>query len=151
MKTDWHDLIQRHIDGTTSAQEAAALGEALNADAGLRALYLDCMNLDVALEEAAGAVTGMGIKSLKPGTLPQPASRRSFHLWRWAAAAACAALILLTVPPGHRGSPSPRLDAAVTISSARQAIARLSLEPAPALPAWMSPTASMLEQPRLPQ
>ncbi|MDB6133413.1 MAG: hypothetical protein JWM59_1656 [Verrucomicrobiales bacterium] len=151
MKTDWHDLIQRHMAGTTTAQEATALGEALHADAGLRVLYLDYMNLEVALEEAAGAATGMGIKPLKPGTLPQPAPGRSFHLWRWAAAAACAALILLTMPPGDRGSPPPRPDAEVTISSARQAIARLSLKPAPALPAWMSPTASMLEQPRLPQ
>lgn len=151
MRTDWHGLIQRHIAGAATAREAAALGEALHADAGLRALYLDYMNLDVALEAAADAVTGMGTMSPESATLPQPAPGRCFHLWPWAAAAACAALILLTALPGHRSSPSPRPDAAVTISSARQAIARLSLEPAPALPAWMSPTAPMLEQLRLPQ
>ena len=55
MNTDWHDIIQRYIAGTLADEESAALQDALKADAELRALYLDYMNLDVALEAAAGA------------------------------------------------------------------------------------------------
>jgi len=49
MNHDWHDLIQRYIAGTLSDDEALALQNALKSDADLRALYLDYMNLDVAL------------------------------------------------------------------------------------------------------
>ena len=49
MNDDWHDLIQRYTAGTLSDDEALALQNALKSDADLRALYLDYMNLDVAL------------------------------------------------------------------------------------------------------
>ncbi|MGV3660561.1 MAG: hypothetical protein ACO1TE_10270 [Prosthecobacter sp.] len=55
MKTDWHELIQRYAAGTATESEAAALQQALKADADLRATYLDHMNLDVALEAVADA------------------------------------------------------------------------------------------------
>ncbi len=49
MNHDWHDLIQHYIAGTLADDEALALQNALKSDADLRALYLDYMNLDVAL------------------------------------------------------------------------------------------------------
>ena len=49
MNHDWHDVIQRYIAGTLSDDEALALQDALKSDKDLRALYLDYMNLDVAL------------------------------------------------------------------------------------------------------
>ena len=57
MKNHWHEQIQRYVNGQASAEEAAALQAALNEDAELRALYLDYMNLDVALGAAAEAAT----------------------------------------------------------------------------------------------
>jgi len=42
-------------------------------------------------------------------------------------------------------------DIAAVITSSQGAIARLSLDATSALPAWMSPTASLLESPRVPE
>jgi len=53
MKTDWHDLIQRYIAGMLNQEETMGLQEALKADASLRTLFLDYMNLDAALEVEA--------------------------------------------------------------------------------------------------
>lgn len=53
MNHDWHDLVQRYIAGTLTDDEALALQNALKSDKDLRALYLDYMNLDVALESHA--------------------------------------------------------------------------------------------------
>lgn len=49
MNHDWHDLIQRYIAGTLPDNEALELQDALKSNKALRALYLDYMNLDVAL------------------------------------------------------------------------------------------------------
>ena len=49
MNHDWHDLIQRYIAGTLPDDEALGLQNALKSDKDFRALYLDYMNLDVAL------------------------------------------------------------------------------------------------------
>ena len=54
MKNNAHEQIQRYMNGQASTEEAAALQTALKNDADLRALYLDYMNLDVALAGAAG-------------------------------------------------------------------------------------------------
>ena len=56
MKSHWHATIQQYVDGQSSAEEAAALFNSLNEDAALRALYLDYMNLDMALGAVADAV-----------------------------------------------------------------------------------------------
>ncbi|MDR3404906.1 MAG: hypothetical protein P4L99_20545 [Chthoniobacter sp.] len=55
MKNRWHEIIQRHAAGEATAKEAAALQAALREDADVRALYLDYMNLDVALGATADA------------------------------------------------------------------------------------------------
>lgn len=55
MNPDSHDLIQRHMAGLLTEDEAAALQTRLKADTDLRRLYLHYMNLDVALEAQAGS------------------------------------------------------------------------------------------------
>ena len=149
MKSRWHEAVQRYLDGQSSTEEAAALHEALNRDAELRILYLDYMNLDAALGSAAAVNTEIGIG--RTVAFPRPSARSSPHYWRWlAATAACAALVMFAVLPRHRNSSRALSGLAATISSAQKAIARLSVEVPSSLPAWMSPTASMLDQPRFP-
>ena len=151
MNTDWHDMIQRHIAGSTTLEEAMTLQEALKADAELRALYLDYMNLDMALGAAAERAMPAANESDKIHSFPRPSARWSSSSWRWVAAAACAALIMLAMLPRHRDPAPLRPDVAVTISSAQQVIAQMTVESPAPLPEWASPTASMLDPPRLPQ
>jgi len=153
MKDHWHEQIQRYVNGQSSEEEATALHEALAEDAELRALYLDYINLDVALGAAAAVAAAVTeIEAGQAGSRARPFPLLSSHPWRWiAATAACAVLVVLLMPPGHRDSSRRRPDFAVTISSAQRAIARLSYEPGTSIPTWMSPTASLLDQPRFPQ
>jgi len=105
MTNRWHEQIQRYVNGQSSAEEAAALHEALNEDAELRALYLDYMNLDVALGAAAEAATITEIEVGQADSFSRPFARLSSHPWRWvAAAAACAVLVMLVMLPRHRDS-----------------------------------------------
>lgn len=151
MNDHWHEQIQRYVSGQSSEEEASALHEALAEDAELRALYLDYINLDVALGAAAAAAI-TEIAAGPAGSRARPFPLFSSHPWRWiAATAACAVLVVLRMPPGHRDASRPRPDFAVTMSSAQRAVARLSYEPETPLPTWMSPTASFLDQPRFPQ
>ena len=53
MKKEWHDMIHRYIAGTLDKEETLVLQEALKAEPALRALFLDYMNLDAALEVQA--------------------------------------------------------------------------------------------------
>ena len=152
MKHHWHEQIQRYVNGQAGAEEVAALQAVLNEDAELRALYLDYMNLDVALGSAADAATvtesGIGGITACPCS-PAPSSP---HHGRWfATAAACTAVLLLALLPGHRDPSQTCPDAAAACSSAQEAIARLSVEPPSSFPAWVSPTASMLDQPSIPK
>ena len=143
MKEHWQEQILRHANGQSSAEESAALEAALHDDAELRAWYLDYMNLDVALgaaaEAAAGAENGFGGAATSP------------QHWRWlATAAACAALFLVAALLAHRPPPPERPDVAAACASVQSAIERLSIEVPSSFPAWASPTAGMLEQPRIP-
>jgi len=68
MNTDRHELIQRHIAGLTTEEEAALLHSSLKQDDAVARLYLRYMNLDVALEAHAGsqaAVTVMRLSQLQ--------------------------------------------------------------------------------------
>src|SRR5882757_4174852 len=115
MNDQWHERIQRYVDGQSSAEEAAALEAALNEDAELRALYLDYMNLDVALGAAAEMATIVENEADKTTAFP---AQLSPHYWRWlAATAACAALAVLAMLPKHRNSSRAQPDLAATISS----------------------------------
>ena len=62
----------------------------------------------------------------------------------------CAGLLLVLVMLTRR-EPSPSQPALLaTIDSAQESIASFSLETVAPLPAWISPTASLLQPPRLP-
>ena len=153
MKNHGHEQIQRYLNGQASAEEAAALQAALGENAELRALYLDYMNLDVALAAAAEAAT-IAENGAVDGIVPIPGSpvKSSPHTWRWlVAAAACAALVTFAMLPRHRSPPRIRPDVAATCSPTLEAIAQLSIDTHSSIPGWASPTASMLDQPPIPQ
>ena len=136
MKTDWHELIQRYLADLTTAEETDTLQAALKTDANLRALYLDYMNLDVALGALAEA---------EKIAMPQAQRHARWHAWLPLAAAAGVALLLSGALFFSRKPSVARLDLTATFASTEQAIAHLptpSLEP---LPEWMSPTATMLD------
>jgi len=56
MNPNWHDLIQRHMAGLTTDDEAAALQELLKQDDNAARLYLRYTNLDLALESKASSM-----------------------------------------------------------------------------------------------
>jgi hypothetical protein len=145
MKAHWHEQIQRYVAGDSTREETVALQQALRADAELRALYLDYLNLEAALGAAAeaAAMAGHQTAELRPIAWPQGHSRR----WLAAATAACVALAVLTIFRGHRDRPDAQHDFDASISSTQNAIARLSFERTASFPDWMSPTASMLKLP----
>ena len=151
MNNHWHEHIQRYVNGQADAAEAAALQAALAADAELRALYLDYMNLDVALGAAAEAATMAENGAGGTATLPRSPAQSSPHTWRWLAAAACAALLAFAMMPRGRNPSPSRPDVAAACCSAQESIARLSVEPPSSFPAWASPTESMLDQPPISQ
>jgi anti-sigma factor RsiW len=152
MKSHWHETIQQYIDGQSSAEEAAALFNGLNEDAHLRALYLDYMNLDMALCALADAVAVEENGSNRMTSLHQAGAGALRRLWRWAAAAAAiAALVVFAKLPRVPKPLRTGQDAAAAITSSQNAIARLAFDTTSALPAWMSPTASLLEAPTVPQ
>ena len=151
MKAHWHKTIQQYLDGQSSAEEVAALSNDLNEDAELRAVYLDYMNLDMALGAMADALPVEENGSNRMTSLHEARAGAWPHLWRWAAAAAAiAALVVFAmlprVPKPLRIGP----DGAAAITSSQNAIARLAFDTTSALPAWMSPTASLLESPTIP-
>jgi anti-sigma factor RsiW len=149
MNNHWHEQIQRHMNGQSSAEESAALCEALKRDADLRALYLDYMNLDAALgamaEAEAAAVFGTG----GPATIRPAKPRPGWHRWLWLApsAASAALVIFFGVIAEHRAASPSRPDIGELTSSARSAISRLRPDMPPPIPAWMSPTAPLLGEP----
>lgn len=145
MKKDWHDPIQRHLAGLSSAEETAELQNALKADAKLRSLFLDYANLDAALGALADAA------EFTPADLKiTPAPHARWLAWRpLAAAAACAALFAgsrFYLRPASRSQP----DIAEAFASAEEAIAHLPAPQSTPLPEWMSPTAGMLRPAELP-
>ena len=138
MNPAWHDIIQRHIAGSTTAEEAIGLEAALTADEKLRTLYLDYMNLDVALGALADAADHV--------LAPQNQRTASWLTWRpLAAAAACVALLLSGARLFSRKPSSTRPDLAAAFASTENAIAHLPTPPLAPLPEWISPTAAMLE------
>ncbi len=94
MNPDWHDLIQRHLDGLTTEEEAALLQESLIRFDAVARLYLRYMNLDVALEAHASSSASMKELLVSPD---QGETRRWTHwlTWRQLTAAAAAAGIVV--------------------------------------------------------
>jgi anti-sigma factor RsiW len=153
MKNDWHEQIQRYVDGKSSDQEAAALQQALTEDGELREYYLDYVNLEVALGDAAENSLLMGNEIGRTAIFPKPSAGTSSQSWGWlAAAAACVALLVFVLLSAKHREPEPtRPDFAATFASTQRAIAQLSLEPASPFAWTTSPTASLLSPPPPPQ
>ena len=87
MNTDWHELIQRHIAGLTTEEEATLLQNSLKRDDAVARLYLRYMNLDVALEAHAGSKAAVTEMLVSPSQIES--KRRSVWLsWRPLTAAA---------------------------------------------------------------
>ncbi len=152
MKSHWHERIQQYVDGQLSVEETGALLNALNQDADLRDLYLDYMNLDMALGAMADAFAAEETGSNQMTSLHESRAGAGPRHRRWAAAAAAiAALVVFAALPRAtkplRGTP----DVAAAIASSQDAVARLAFDTSSVLPAWMSPTASLLEAPTVPQ
>ena len=87
MNADSHDLIQRHMAGLLTDDEAAVLQTRLKADTDLRRLYLHYMNLDVALEAQAGSRDRV-IDLLRAAPLTQHKPAGRWFSWRSLTAAA---------------------------------------------------------------
>jgi anti-sigma factor RsiW len=153
MKSHWHETTQRYVDGQSSAEEAAALLKGLNEDAELRALYLDYMNLDMALGSMADGAAVEENGSNRMTSLHEARVGSPPHYWRWAAAAAAAlaVLVVFAMPPKVPKPLSTGHDVTAAIASSQGAIAHLALDTTSALPAWMSPTALLREPPRGPE
>lgn len=150
MSDDWHEQIQRHLNGLSSPEESSALAEALDRDPQVRALYLDYMNLDATLGAMAEtAPVGALAEDGRPDHRPEQ-SRLPWNHWRWLApAAACAALLVFGLVSERRHVVPARPDLSVATLSVGTAISRLPSQVPPPIPAWMSPTASLLERPTL--
>lgn len=67
------------------------------------------------------------------------------------AAAGVALSLMIAAAITHREPSRPRPDVAAALASSQNSIARLSVETPTLFPAWASPTASILEQPQIPQ
>lgn len=75
----------------------------------------------------------------------------SVRRWIPAFATGAALSIVIVVSLTRREPPRARADLAAAIAPSRNSIASFSVEPPALFPAWASPTASLLEQPRIPQ
>jgi len=87
MNPDSHDLIQRHMAGLLTEDEADVLQTRLKADTDLRRLYLHYMNLDVALEAQAGSRDRV-IDLLRTAPLTENKPSGRWFSWRPLTAAA---------------------------------------------------------------
>lgn len=93
MNHEWHDFIQRYIAGTLPDDEALALQNALKSDKDLRALYLDYMNLDVAL--GSHAESRAAVNEILASPMAGKTSRSAHWLsWRPLAAASAAGILV---------------------------------------------------------
>ncbi len=152
MSDQRHESIQRFFSGQSNPDETAELCGALRADPEMRALYLDYMNLDAALSAMAdleaAAERGAALSTADLRSTDRP----SVRYWRWiTAAAACLAVATLVVFNRQHDRPPAQFDIATVAASTRDAISRLPDEVPPVLPEWISPTASLLDQPTFPK
>jgi len=150
MRSNWHDAVQRYLDGQLDAEESTVFHRTLKESAELRALYLDYVNLEVALAAAAEAPALTRESLGKTRSFPPSTDLLSWPRWRWVASvAACLALVLCARFYAVRQMSRPHMDVTTALTSTQSAIARLSIKPLSTLPDWLSPTASLLDQPRI--
>lgn len=151
MKPDELDLLNGYLTGAISDADFAKLQPLLRESAEARRTLRALATVDAKLQELS-ALNGRTMELL---AMPAPAPSRArsrYKLPAWsaiAAAAACVTLVLIGRLLTHDKPSRARPDVVATISSTHRDIARLSVEPASPLPAWMSPTASLLDPPRI--
>jgi hypothetical protein len=151
MKPDELDLLHGHLNGTLSDADFGRLQVLLRASAEARRTLRALATVDTKLQ-ALGSSNTMPTQLL---VMPAPSRTRPLYqrlAWSsMAAAAVCVALAFAGTLFTHvKPSPS-RPNLAAEINSSRNAIGRLSVKPPSLFPAWASPTAALLNQPRIPQ
>jgi hypothetical protein len=87
MNTDWNDLIQRHIAGLTTDDEAQRLSDALKTEDELADLYIRHIALEVALEACAASAEGTRELLTSP-EMAESSRSKSWFAWRPLMAAA---------------------------------------------------------------
>ncbi len=149
MEQDELDLLHAYLDGTISDTDFARLQALLRENVEARRTLRGLATVDAKLQELGALSTRTGELLVMP-TPPPARSRYALLAWGCvAAAAACVALMLSRTPYPHVNSSRSQSDVAAAVRSTQEAIARLSVEPSASLPAWTSPTASLLDQPRI--
>ena len=106
MSEDWHDVIQRYISGSASREESERLQEALKDDAEVRLLYLDYLNLELALEAKAESI-GEVAEMVPITDFPSAAKSRPRQIRRRLAAAAAVALLFSLAALLFKWAPEP--------------------------------------------
>jgi hypothetical protein len=150
------ELLERWLDDSITTEELRELTAKL-AQPSYREALLDDWLIESSLPDVLGAssaeLSDPETTQTRVGMVSRRPRRRDFWLrpLPLAAAAACVLLLFSGVWLTRLKSSRSRPDVVITIASAQQAVARLSVEPPSTLSAWMSPTASMLEPPQLPR
>jgi hypothetical protein len=146
-----NELLECWRDGSISEAELRDL-TALLAQPDHHQDLLDDWLIESALPQMLGDATVARLRDAK--LVPMPvATERARSFWRapLIAAAACVALLLVGATFMLRRPAHPRDDLTHAFASAQDAISRMPPPPTSSLPAWMSPTASMLDEPRISQ
>jgi len=144
----WHLQIQRCMAGDATPEEIAALQQALMDDAELRVLYLDYLNLDMALGMTTEATAIAGNEPAGPRRFhnPPPGGQRTTGVGSlrprpvrlWSCLRCCRGI----------GTIRGRARTSRPSSLPRKAPpCGFSIEPPSLFPEWASPTASLLEPP----
>ncbi|MFA5056789.1 MAG: hypothetical protein WC485_01635 [Opitutaceae bacterium] len=151
MNQDELDLLHGYLDGTISDADFARLQTLLRASAGTRRTLRGLATVDAKLQGLGALQPAAAGRRVRPAGSPPPVRPRYGWLG-WGSLAAAGAVLgwywLLSVP---RHSSPRRPDLAAAFTATHAAISRLAVEVSPAVPAWASPTAPLLDQPRLPQ
>jgi len=148
MNPDSHDLIQRHMAGLLTDDEAAVLQTRLKADTDLRRLYLHYMNLDVALEAQAGSRDRV-IDLLRAAPMPESKPARRWYSWRPLTAAAagivfgmfCTSVVFGFVGQQHGVKKTPLAVAQPSFEDAQMPLGK-GFPPAPSL--WTGDVAKVV-------
>ena len=82
--TDWHDIIQKHLDGQTSGEEATALSDQIVRDDSVRSDYLKAARLHGALNDETLELDREAI----PFPQPEPRAKQPIQPLAWSRLAA---------------------------------------------------------------
>ncbi|WP_397384587.1 hypothetical protein [Prosthecobacter sp.] len=148
MNPDSHDLIQRHMAGLLTEDEAALLQTRLKADTDLRRLYLHYMNLDVALEAQAGSRNRV-IDQMRAAPMPESKPAMRWYSWRPLTAAAagivfgmfCTSVVFGFVGQQHGVKKTPLAVAQPSFEDAQMPLGK-GFPPAPSL--WTGDVAKVV-------